>query len=113
MPSYQTIFLVISLLVAAPLLVYYYRRHPHPRFRPKVGEMAAVTLIAGMACWGGSALLGTILDDPDQFKKEFTLPTPASPSGGGDVSLPGSSDSSSEREAPRRKSEPSPEDFKK
>lgn len=112
MPSYQTIFLVISLFVAAPLLVYYYRRHPHPRFRPKIGEMAAVTLITVMACWGGSALLGTILDDPDQFKKEFTLPAPSSPSGG-DVDLPGSSKSSSERESPRRKSEPSPEDFKK
>jgi len=80
MPSYQTIFLVISLLCALPVLYWYYRRHPHPRFRPRFGEMVMVSLLAGLFCLGGSLLIGGLMDDPDQFRPSASMGSVVQPS---------------------------------
>jgi hypothetical protein len=41
--------------VLIPLLYYYRRRNPNPRFRPSMGEMTLVAvmllMIGGTACW--------------------------------------------------------------
>ena len=49
------VFFSVFLAVLIPVLFYYRRRNPNPRFRPTVGEMTLVTVIAlmigGTACW--------------------------------------------------------------
>jgi hypothetical protein len=68
MELHQQILFILGLLVAIPVLVFYYRRHNHRRFRPKAGEMAMVCLFVVLLCGGGAMLMGSFLDDPDQFK---------------------------------------------
>ncbi len=94
MPSYQTIFFVISLVCAVPVLFWYYRRHPHPRFRPKAGEMVMVTLFAGLLSLGGSLLIGGLMDDPEQFKPGASMGSIPMPSdqGGADDDMDSSKD---------------------
>ena len=67
MQLHQQIFFIVGLLVTIPVLVYYYRRGPR-RFRPKLGEMAMVSLFAVLLCGAGALLIGSFLDDPDQYK---------------------------------------------
>ena len=49
------IFFSIYIVVLIPVLYYYRRKHPNPRFRPGVGEMTLIAVIAlmlgGTACW--------------------------------------------------------------
>jgi len=100
MPSYQTIFFVMSLLCALPVVIWYYRRHSHPRFRPKVGEMVMVTLFAGLLCLGGSMLIGGLMDDPEQFRPDASMSIVPS--------MPGESssgDSGSDRDESSKKSD--------
>lgn len=84
MPSFQLIFFIIALVCSAPVLYWYYRRNPHPRFRPHFGEMAMVTLFAVLLSLGGSMLIGGLMDDPEQLKDQGGLgsmpgmPTPSS-----------------------------------
>jgi len=59
-----------------PVLYYYHRRNPHPRFRPSLGEMAMITVIAlmvgGTACWflgnvfRGDQNLNQYLESPNE-----------------------------------------------
>jgi hypothetical protein len=72
MQIHQLIFFIIGLLVAIPVLVHYYRRVPR-RFRPKLGEMAMVSLFAVLLCGAGALLMGSFLDDPDQYKVQDDL----------------------------------------
>jgi hypothetical protein len=94
MPSYQTIFFVISLVCAVPVLFWYYRRHPHPRFRPQAGEMVMVTLFAGLLSLGGSLLIGGMMDDPEQFRPGASMGSIPMPSaqGGADEGMDSSKD---------------------
>lgn len=94
MPSYQTIFFVISLVCAVPVLFWYYRRHSHPRFRPQVGEMVMVTLFAGLLSLGGSLLIGGMMDDPEQFRPGASMGSIPMPSaqGGADEGMDSSED---------------------
>jgi hypothetical protein len=62
-------FLLVSMCVVVPFLYYYARRNPHPRFRPKLGEMILVSMFAvGLAC-GGSLFMATILGVNPDFEK--------------------------------------------
>lgn len=49
------IFFSVYLAVLAPVLYYYRRRNPNPRFRPSIGEMTMIAVFAlmlgGTACW--------------------------------------------------------------
>lgn len=65
-------FFVISLFVIVPFLYYYRNKNPHPRFRPKFGEMVMVTLIALGVAGGGSMFLASLMGiDPDRIMGEF------------------------------------------
>lgn len=65
-------FFVISLFVIVPFLYYYRNKNPHPRFRPKFGEMVMVTLIALGLAGGGSMFLASLMGiDPDRIMGEF------------------------------------------
>lgn len=83
MPSYQLIFFVIALVCSLPVLYWYYRRHAHSRFRPKVGEMAMVALFAVLLSLGGAMLIGGLMDDPEQFRHNDMGAMPAMPGGAG------------------------------
>lgn len=80
----RLIFFLLSAPVAAWLLVRYYRKAPHPKMRPKAGEMALLALLALFFCGGGSLLLGILMADPDQFViKDGKIPgLNVGPSGG-------------------------------
>ncbi len=82
MTTYQIIFFVLSVLAALPVLVYYYRRSPNPRCRPSLGEMSMVSMFAFLICFTGSYFLGSVLDDPEQFKLDEGLTTIDFGSGG-------------------------------
>ena len=77
MLDYRWIFLGLSLLVAVPFLIYYYRRNPHPRFRPGMGEMTMVSLLVALVCLGSSFLLGGFMDDPEKFRVDASYNTPS------------------------------------
>lgn len=80
----RLIFFLLSTPVAVWLLVRYYFKAPHPKLRPKAGEMALLGLLAFFFCAGGSLLLGFIMADADQFVlKDGDLPSLGGPSGGG------------------------------
>ena len=86
MPSFQIIFFVIALVCSVPVLYWYYRRNPHPRFRPRLGEMAMVALFAVLLSLGGSMLIGGLMDDPEQLKDQGglgSMPGMPAPSGAG------------------------------
>jgi hypothetical protein len=106
MPSYQLIFFVLALICAAPVLFWYYRRHNHPRFRPKLGEMAMVTLFVVLLSLGGSMLLGGLMDDPDQFRPDAgmgAIPTGmGTVEGGGGMERERSRNSSKSKESGSR-----------
>jgi hypothetical protein len=82
MQIHQQVFFVLGLVVAVPMLVYYYRRGGHRRFRPKVGEMAMVSLFAVLGIGAGAMLLGSLLDDPDQYRVNEELSQAPPPDAG-------------------------------
>jgi hypothetical protein len=57
-----------------PVLYYYRRRNPNPRFRPTLGEMTMITVIAlmvgGTACW----FLGNIFRGDQNLNKYLESP---------------------------------------
>jgi hypothetical protein len=77
-PDYRIIFFVLSLLAAAPVLYYYYRRSPNPRFRPRLGEMALVSLFALFLCGGFSYFVGGFMQNPDDFREIEAISQPPS-----------------------------------
>ncbi len=67
MLSYQFVFFIHGLVCSVPFLIWYYRRHPHPGFRPRIGEMAMMVLFAILLSLGGSMLIGGLMDNPGKF----------------------------------------------
>jgi hypothetical protein len=93
MPSYQLIFFIMALVCATPVLIWYYRRHSHPKFRPTLGEMAMVSLFAVLLSLGGSLLLGGLMDDPDQFSPESGMGSVSIGGGGAEEEAGGAGES--------------------
>jgi hypothetical protein len=50
------VFFSVFLAALVPVLYYYRRRNPNPRFRPGLGEMTLITVMA--LCIGGAACYG-------------------------------------------------------
>lgn len=76
MLDYRYIFFILGMLVAAPVLFYYYRRNPNPRFRPRLGEMLLLALLSVFLVGGFSYYVGGIMQDPDQLRLEERLTRP-------------------------------------
>jgi hypothetical protein len=61
------IFFSVYLAALVPVLYYYRRRNPNPRFRPSMGEMTLITIVAlmlgGTACW----FLGNVFRGDQRF----------------------------------------------
>lgn len=53
-------FFIVFMVAAVPVLYYYQRKNPHPRFRPGFGEMTMVTVMAVMLCGGMAFGLGSL-----------------------------------------------------
>ncbi len=62
---FQIAFFVIGLIVATPVLLYFYFKNPNPRFRPRLGEMVMLAGFALLVCAGLSHFLGGMLDSPE------------------------------------------------
>jgi len=85
MSNFQLIFFIIALVCAVPVLYWYYRRQPNSRFRPRFGEMVMVGIFIVMFSWGGSMLIGGLMDDPEQLKGDGGMSTmPGMPSATGE-----------------------------
>ncbi len=52
----STAIFILCMLVSAGILLFYAKRHPHPKFRPKPGEI----LLVGMIFFGVSIVLTTM-----------------------------------------------------
>ncbi|MGK0188929.1 MAG: hypothetical protein ACI9R3_004743 [Verrucomicrobiales bacterium] len=72
----SAIFFVVGFVAVVPVLYYHYRKNPHPRFRPPLGEMVMLSIFALMLVGGGSYFMGAVLSsDPDfdaDMKKSTT-----------------------------------------
>jgi hypothetical protein len=82
----STAIFVVCSLVSAGVLLYYANRHPHPKFRPKFGELVLV----GMIFFGLSVIMTMMtagLFDQENLdehaKKQKTRKAPKSSGGGG------------------------------
>ena len=65
------IFFGVFIAALAPVLYYYQRRSPNPRFRPGFGEMTLVSVVAlflgGIACF----LLGNVFRGEQKSPEKF------------------------------------------
>ena len=84
----SSIIFFVCIVVSSGILLYYANRHPHPKFRPKLGEL----LLVGMIFFGGSVLLTATtaglfdqenLDEGAKKIRDRAKPS-ASSGGGGD-----------------------------
>ena len=71
----SVIFFCVGVVAVTPVLYYYYKRNPHPRFRPAFGEMVMISIFALFFIGGGSVFMGTILSSNPKFN-DNALKTP-------------------------------------
>ncbi len=71
--DYRIILFVLSMIVAVPVMYYYYRRNPNPRFRPAFGEMVLIVVLAVGLCGTASFYIGGVMNDPESVRAD--LPT--------------------------------------
>ncbi len=67
------IFFLVFFAAAVPILYYIRRKNPNPRFRPGMGEMSVMTLIAVFICGGMAFGLGSLFrpeNDGSSLKKK-------------------------------------------
>jgi len=81
-------FLIVSGLVSLGIILFFAKRHPIPRFRPKRGEVVLLALIMGFASVGLSFFLSQLFEhdwDLNRTKrdpaKELSRPTGEGESG--------------------------------
>ena len=83
----STAIFILCMLVSAGILLFYAKRHPHPKFRPKPGEL----LFVGMIFFGISIVMTTMtrglfdqeLLDEATKKAKASKPRGTAPSRGG------------------------------
>jgi hypothetical protein len=82
------------MLVSGAILLYYAKRHPHPKFRPKIGELVLV----GMIFFGISVTLTSMTaglfeqENLDEGAKKTKNRSKEIRGGGGNSSDPGGSE---------------------
>jgi len=77
MLDYRWIFLILSHIVAAPILTYYYLRSPYSHLRPSIVEMTLVSLLVSLVCLGSSVLLGGLMNGPEQWQMDSSFDGPS------------------------------------
>lgn len=81
--DFRIILFVISLIVAAPVMFYYYRRNPNPRFRPALGEMVLIGVLTLGLCGTAAFYLGGVMNDPESVRADIPGDMEISVDGGG------------------------------
>lgn len=84
-------FFLVCVAVVIPFLYWYRKRNPHPHFRPRLGEMVLVSILAFGFAGGASIFMGMLMGvdfDPEKMKQSMQRGTsggsgrPVSPGGG-------------------------------
>ena len=70
----QCIVFLIFMTASLPVLHYYRRRQPNPRFRPTAGEMAMVTLFAAIISGAAGMGIGGLFNERMNFKQLASKP---------------------------------------
>lgn len=65
----QSIFFLVFIIACLPVLFYYRRRNPNPRFRPTMGEMAMVSLFAAAFSAGMAMVIGGMFNEHVDLSK--------------------------------------------
>jgi hypothetical protein len=65
----QCIFFLVFMGACVPVLYYYWKRNPNPRFRPTAGEMTLVTVFCAFLSGGLSVGLGGVFNENQDFRK--------------------------------------------
>lgn len=81
----QCVFFLVFMAACVPVLFYYRRRNPNPRFRPSNGEMAMVSLFAAALSAGLGFGIGGMFNERQDFKKLAEKPIQDYSGGGGAV----------------------------
>jgi hypothetical protein len=71
----QSVFFLVFMAACIPMLYYYRRRNPNPRFRPTVGEMTLMTLFCAFLSGGLAVGLGGVFNEHQDFRKLADKPT--------------------------------------
>lgn len=101
-------FFIVFFAAAVPMLYYIQRKNPNPRFRPNMGEMSLMTLIAVFICGGMAFGLGSLFKPENDGRRKSQKPGFEGPAASGGPAA-GSSGNSKKKErksdrndAPRR-----------
>lgn len=65
----QCIFFLVFMAACVPVLYYYRRRNPNPRFRPTAGEMTLMSVFCAFICAGLSFGLGSVFNEHQDFRR--------------------------------------------
>ncbi len=71
----QCVFFLVFMAACVPVLYYYRRRNPNPRFRPTAGEMTLMTLFCAFLSGGLAVGLGGVFNEHQDFRKLAEKPT--------------------------------------
>jgi hypothetical protein len=102
----QTIFFLVFAVAFTPVLYYYRRRNPNPRFRPGWGEMTLMTVFALALSIGMAVGLGGLFNKGHEIsklkekakKEDFTTSTIDGPAGGAGKAEKGKSGKDKDKE---------------
>ena len=103
------IFFSVFFAAALPVLYYYRRRNPDPRFRPPAGEMAMITVFALFICSGLAFGLGSLFREDNDGRASKKKPNEGA--GWSSALNPNSTPAparSREKKEPRRSEEDNP-----
>lgn len=76
-------FFIAFFIAALPILYYIQRKNPNPRFRPNLGEMTLMTVIAVFICGGMAFGLGSLFKPENDGRGSAKKPGFEMPSAGG------------------------------
>ena len=105
-PAAKAIF-ILCLLVSGSILLFYAKRHPHPKFRPKLGELVLVGMIFFGISVGLTSMTAGLFDQENldaaakkAKKQKRSIGKGSSGSGQGDEEEGGERENIFEEEAP-------------
>ncbi len=65
----QCIFFLVFMGACIPVLYYYRKRNPNPRFRPTAGEMTLVSVFCAFVSGGLAVGMGGLFNEHQDFRK--------------------------------------------
>lgn len=95
------VFLIVSLLVSLGLLIFFAKRHPNPRFRPKRGEVFLLSIFLVFLSSGFSFFMSQLFEQDWDLNKlnKGAADELSNPTSGGEGPKPPGSDSGKDSES--------------